>query len=74
MKRLDAEITNGNCDGRCSRVNIPVTRLPLGGGAGLFLCRGCFTHEMTFRADRNRNLEGFAQFDMFRWPSPTMTA
>lgn len=51
---------NPNCDGdRCHQDSGEVRVLPTVGSSNAILCRSCFVHEISFRADRN--------FDLPRW-------
>ena len=56
----------GFCD-KCGR-ETKVVRLKLGGGAGAFLCRGCWAKEMTWRKQRNKTLAKANRFSIRKWP------
>ena len=40
---------NNNCDGAHCDGSEEVRVLPLGGGANVILCRGCYRHEASYR-------------------------
>lgn len=42
------------CGSHCIRTNGEVRVYPLGGGGNLFLCRQCWSHENSFRADQRK--------------------
>ena len=61
-------VINYNCDGdHCREANGEVRVLPTGGGSNLLLCLACFTHELEFRKERNRELETGNRFDLPLW-------
>lgn len=66
------QIDDGNrsdtCDGPCNRLDVPSIRLPLPGGAGVFLCRSCWAKEMRWRQERNRSLAPENHFDIIPFP------
>lgn len=57
----------GFCD-NCSEER-RVVRLPIGGGAGVFLCSRCWPKEMAWRKERNKGLSPGARFAIRKWPS-----
>lgn len=46
-----------------------VRRLPLAGGAGVFLCRRCWAKEMRWRRGRNKRLSKEARFSIRKFPA-----
>jgi hypothetical protein len=60
----------GYCD-NCGR-KTHVKRLPLGGGAGAFLCSGCWSKEMKWRKGRNKDLDASAKFDLLSFRKSRM--
>lgn len=63
---------NPNCDGDQCTLSIGQVRvLPIGGGDGnAILCKACYSHEMKFRRERNRELKRQntgSSFDLPKW-------
>ena len=56
----------GYCD-NCGK-ETKVVRLSLGGGAGAFLCRGCWAKEMAYRKRRNKTLSKSGKFSIRKYP------
>ena len=54
------------CD-NCSR-EVKAYRLPIGGGAGINLCKSCWAKEMKWRKQRNKTLSKDAKFTIKKWP------
>ena len=44
-----------------------IRRLPTGGGSAVLVCRDCYAKEITFRRERNRELEPSCRFDLPAW-------
>ena len=66
MSAWQVEI-NANCDGGGPCLPGEVRVLPTGGDGNAILCARCYRREMTFRRDRNRDLDKDAQFDIPAW-------
>jgi len=45
-----------------------VRRLNTGGGAGVYVCKKHWDHEMRWRKERNKTLTGKAKFPILKWP------
>lgn len=58
---------NNNCDGAGPHLAGVVKKMATGGGGNMILCRACWARELQYRADRNRNLSGWAKFDLPTW-------
>ncbi len=57
------------CDGSGPHSGTETRRLPTGGDGAVILCRRCYSHEMAWRRERNRDLGADAQFDLPSWES-----
>ena len=55
----------GHCD-NCGQ-HKDVTRLDIGGGAGVFLCKPCWADEMRWRKERNNSV--WNPFDITPYPN-----
>lgn len=59
---------NWNCDGsHCTEPDGVVRRYPLGGGANLFLCMVCASHENRYRYERGRETKRPEDWPQVNW-------
>lgn len=64
---MKTQIENSSCGGSGPHSAGEVRALPTGGDSNAILCRACFNHEITFRKDRNSELDESARFDLPAW-------
>jgi hypothetical protein len=59
---------NSNCDyDNCTDATGQVRLLPIGGGGNAILCYACYCHEIEWRQERNKELDGAGRFDIPDW-------
>ena len=62
------EVKTYNCGGAHCTTNIGEVRtLPTGGDTNAILCFSCYSHEIKWRKERNKELAEFAKFDIPLW-------
>lgn len=64
---------NPNCDGdHCVSERGEVRVLPTGGDSNAILCRACFDHEISYRTERNLELDESCRFALPEWSHLTV--
>lgn len=60
-------LENNDCCGSSPHEAGEVRVMPLAGDGNLILCRRCWTRELNWRRDRNRELSPEAAYDLPAW-------